>query len=239
MNTIMMSAPVPSKTVFLRRRFSRTLPGSEFLLVLVPFLAALSPGVWNRCDARASAAEAARADFFVSPEGDDRWSGALPEPNPQRTDGPLATAERARDAVRKLRAASNSIGPCGSSSAEVPTAARSRWCCAGRMRARTAARRSMSPTPMRRPSSAAGLSSPAGKRDKGPLWKVELPEVKSGRWYFRQSLRQRPTATPAKTAQGRRVRPGGPAEDGYQRLDGCWPGGQESVGPEGVSVQAG
>ncbi|NND95977.1 MAG: right-handed parallel beta-helix repeat-containing protein [Pirellulaceae bacterium] len=39
------------------------------------------------------------ADFFVSAQGSDAWSGTLAEPNPQRTDGPFATLERARDAV--------------------------------------------------------------------------------------------------------------------------------------------
>lgn len=43
------------------------------------------------------------SQLFVSPEGDDRWSGQLPEPNTTGTDGPFATLERARDAVRKLK----------------------------------------------------------------------------------------------------------------------------------------
>ena len=41
-----------------------------------------------------------RAIFYVSPEGDDMWSGLLPTPNPQRTDGPFASIERARNAAR-------------------------------------------------------------------------------------------------------------------------------------------
>lgn len=43
------------------------------------------------------------ADYFVSPQGSDRWSGALAEPNPEGTDGPFSTLQRARDAVRKLK----------------------------------------------------------------------------------------------------------------------------------------
>ncbi len=42
--------------------------------------------------------------FYVSPYGDDRWSGNLPFPNQERTDGPFATLTRARDAVRELKA---------------------------------------------------------------------------------------------------------------------------------------
>ncbi len=48
-------------------------------------------------------AEAPNADFYMSPEGSDRWSGTLAEPNAQGSDGPFATLERARDAVRVLK----------------------------------------------------------------------------------------------------------------------------------------
>jgi len=41
--------------------------------------------------------------FYVSPGGDDRWSGTLPSPSSTRTDGPFATLRRARDAVRELK----------------------------------------------------------------------------------------------------------------------------------------
>ena len=40
------------------------------------------------------------ADFFVSPQGQDRWSGRLA--NPDGNDGPFATVSRARDAVKAL-----------------------------------------------------------------------------------------------------------------------------------------
>ncbi|MFN0170982.1 MAG: hypothetical protein ACKV22_31580 [Bryobacteraceae bacterium] len=41
--------------------------------------------------------------FFVSPSGDDRWSGTIAGANPERTDGPFATLTRARDAIRQLK----------------------------------------------------------------------------------------------------------------------------------------
>ncbi|AGS21198.1 pectin lyase fold/virulence factor domain-containing protein [Rhizobium etli bv. mimosae str. Mim1] len=44
---------------------------------------------------------APRAVFYVSPDGKDSWSGRLPKPNPQRTDGPFVSIERARDAARE------------------------------------------------------------------------------------------------------------------------------------------
>ena len=44
-----------------------------------------------------------KADFYVSPSGNDNWTGKLAEPNQQRTDGPFATIERARQAVLDLK----------------------------------------------------------------------------------------------------------------------------------------
>ncbi|MBT3375405.1 MAG: hypothetical protein HN742_14435 [Lentisphaerae bacterium] len=41
--------------------------------------------------------------IYVSPAGNDTWSGKLPEPNAQGTDGPLATVTGARDRVRTLK----------------------------------------------------------------------------------------------------------------------------------------
>lgn len=40
--------------------------------------------------------------FYVSPDGDDSWSGRLPAPDENRTDGPFASLERARDAAREI-----------------------------------------------------------------------------------------------------------------------------------------
>ena len=48
-------------------------------------------------------AEDADANFFVSVEGSDSWSGTLAAANAQSNDGPFATLERARDAVRNFK----------------------------------------------------------------------------------------------------------------------------------------
>lgn len=40
--------------------------------------------------------------FFVSPGGDDRWSGTLPEANADRTAGPLATPAHGAASPRRL-----------------------------------------------------------------------------------------------------------------------------------------
>jgi len=43
------------------------------------------------------------ADFFVSPKGNNDWSGTLAEPNSDKTDGPFMTISRAQKAVRELK----------------------------------------------------------------------------------------------------------------------------------------
>lgn len=41
--------------------------------------------------------------FYVAPDGSDSWSGRLPAPNQERTDGPFATLQKARDEIRRLK----------------------------------------------------------------------------------------------------------------------------------------
>jgi hypothetical protein len=49
--------------------------------------------------------QTAGADFYVSLNGRDTWSGVLPAPNEAGTDGPFATLERAKSAIRSLKQA--------------------------------------------------------------------------------------------------------------------------------------
>ena len=43
------------------------------------------------------------ADFYVAQNGNDNWSGTLAVPNIDKTDGPFATIEQAKKAVRELK----------------------------------------------------------------------------------------------------------------------------------------
>lgn len=54
--------------------------------------------LWQPFDALA-----VKGDFFVSPKGNDQWSGTLDAPNAAKTDGPFATITRAKSAVRELK----------------------------------------------------------------------------------------------------------------------------------------
>jgi len=55
--------------------------------------------IMNSCKAKQGKGTA----FYVSLDGSDAWSGKLAEPNTSKTDGPFATLERARDAIRDIK----------------------------------------------------------------------------------------------------------------------------------------
>ena len=69
---------------------------NALLPVAVPCLAAQAP-------------DAKPLTLYVAPDGNDAWSGGLPEPNRERADGPFATIARARDAIRELRRAGGGL----------------------------------------------------------------------------------------------------------------------------------
>lgn len=50
-------------------------------------------------------------DLYVAPQGNDRWSGTLAEPNDSGTDGPFATIARARNEVRARKKTGRFTGP--------------------------------------------------------------------------------------------------------------------------------
>ncbi|NLG50252.1 MAG: right-handed parallel beta-helix repeat-containing protein [Chloroflexi bacterium] len=50
-------------------------------------------------------------DLYVSPQGNDRWSGKLAAPNAKGNDGPVATLERARDLIRERKLRGELAGP--------------------------------------------------------------------------------------------------------------------------------
>jgi len=153
------------------------------------------------------------ADFFVSPEGSDQWSGRLPAPNAARTDGPFATLERAREAVREARAREAAprqftvlvrggtywLGQpivfepqdSGAEGAPVVYAA----------------------YPGEKPIISGGRSIEGWRRGKGELWVAEIPEVKRGDWYFHQLFVNGQRRTRARTPN-----------TGYLRTDGPLPG---------------
>ena len=124
--------------------------------------------------------------FFISPTGNDNWSGKVADVNQDKTDGPFATLERARDAVRQLRKATI---------ADVPVSIQLRG--GTYSLDRTFVLKSedsgteASPIlyesfPNEKAIISGGKIIGNWKKGKGALWQVKLPGVLAGEWYFRQ-----------------------------------------------------
>ena len=168
---------------------SRRALAVAFLLSTFPCLAAA-----------ARAADAPAADFHVAPNGKDAWSGKLPAPKPDGSDGPFATIARARDEIRKLKAAGALKGPAvvqvhggtyritepivftaedsGTKDAPITYAA----------------------APGQRPVISGGVPIVGWKEQGGgPLWTTTIPQVKEGKWYFRQLFVGGKRAVPARS----------------------------------------
>jgi hypothetical protein len=65
------------------------------------------PGAEGHGQFAAGGGKVPQADFHVTPNGNDQWSGKLARPNGAGRDGPFATLARARDAVRLLKRTSS------------------------------------------------------------------------------------------------------------------------------------
>jgi len=125
-------------------------------------------------------------DFYVSPHGNDQWSGRLARPNRERTDGPVDSLRGARDAIRILKSMGTItkpvrvivmdgtyvlsepfiLSPQDSGTEECPiiyeAAADSK------------------------PVFTGGRVITGFKRGENGLWQTRMPEVATGKWYFEQ-----------------------------------------------------
>ena len=139
-------------------------------------------------------------EFFVSPDGDDRWSGRRPAVNKGRTDGPFATLERARLAVRRLKGRGDLKQPVrvtlrgGTHFLRKPLVLGPRDSGARAVVHQWRVERPEVPVtyaahPGEEPIVSGGRRI-AGWREERlqgrPVWVADLPEVKRGRWTFRQ-----------------------------------------------------
>ncbi len=68
-------------------------------------LGLLGTGCATARAAQPTAQEGFAMGFYVAVNGNDAWSGSLPDPSANGADGPFRTLERAREAVRALKAA--------------------------------------------------------------------------------------------------------------------------------------
>jgi hypothetical protein len=124
--------------------------------------------------------------LYVSPQGNDRWSGRLAEPNKEKTDGPLASLTGARDAIRQLKSRGQikepvrvivaagtytltepfTLKPEDSGTKEYPITYEA---AAGA-----------------RPVFSGGRVIRGFRRGRNGIWQTRVPEVAAGKWYFEQ-----------------------------------------------------
>jgi len=124
--------------------------------------------------------------FYVSANGNDAWSGRLAKVNGSRTDGPFASIRKARDAIRdlkdkeKLRAPVSVYIRNGFYQLPEPLVFSSQD--SGTLEGPIIYMAYPGETPVL----SGGRKITGWKKGKGDMWIAEIPEVKKGRWYFRQ-----------------------------------------------------
>ncbi len=140
------------------------------------------------------------ATFHIAPNGRDAWSGQIAQPNPDRTDGPFATLERARDAVRAWR---KSKGPAvepvrvliadGSYPLTKPVTFEARD--GGTAESPVSYEAAAGAHPVFSGGRAVG----GWKKGPGNVWTTQVPEVAKSSWYFEQLWVNGHRATRART----------------------------------------
>ncbi|MCD6507181.1 right-handed parallel beta-helix repeat-containing protein [Candidatus Poribacteria bacterium] len=137
------------------------------------------------------ATASASVAFYVSPDGDDSWSGKLPVSDEDRTDGPFASLERTRDAIRELKTSQE-----GKLKQPVIVYLRGGIHFLTKPLALTPEDSGNEGCPViysSYPGEEAIIS--GGRRIEGwkevsvngkRLWAAEIPEVREGKWFFRQ-----------------------------------------------------
>lgn len=159
----------------------------------------------------AQAAQVLPADFYVAPDGSDQWSGKLAVRAPDGRDGPLATLQGARDAIRRLKARGPwnkpirvllrggvyrmrqaiVLGPEDSGTPEAPIV--------------------YAAYPGERPVLSGGVPIVGWKKAQGPLWSAVVPEVRDQGLYFRQLFVNGRRCVPARLPnEGQTFRAAGP-----------------------------
>jgi len=147
-------------------------------------------------DSRAADNQAATTSealqLYVSPQGNDAWTGTLKKPNESKTDGPFATIQGARDAIRKLKAAGKVTGPIevllgeGTYFTEQPIVFTPEDSGTQEAPITYAAFPGTSPVISGGRLIPGWVRSRLGKTIGTEVWMSELAKVKSGEWYFKE-----------------------------------------------------
>jgi hypothetical protein len=139
-------------------------------------------------------AHAEPLEIYVSPQGADIWSGRLAQPNAERTDGPVATLERARDLVGQARAA----GPVEGRPRIIVAAGRYQLTRPLVLSAQDS-NAIYEAAPGARPILSGGRIITGFVSSEDGIWRVRIPEVADGSWHFEQLFVSGTRATRARS----------------------------------------
>jgi len=131
----------------------------------------------------AAGAEYEGMKLYVSPDGNDGWTGLLPSPSRAGTDGPLATISAARDTVRRLKATAGLEQPVTVFIREGAYRITEPIVFTPEDSGTEEAPITYAAYPDERPVVSGGRVI-SGWRQEGDLWTADVPEVKAGDRYF-------------------------------------------------------
>jgi len=141
----------------------------------------------------------AATTIYVSPDGRDTWSGLYPRADAQRTDGPVASLNGARDVIRRLRAAGRLDGPVRVRVAGGRYTLREPFVLTDIDGGTETAPVVYAAAPGAAPTFIGGRRIRGFTVTADGLWKTHLPDVAAGRWTFEQLWVDGRRATRART----------------------------------------
>ena len=165
--------------------------------------------VWAVAGAITWAMPAWGATLYVSPAGNDAWSGALQTPNAARTDGPLATLPAARDAIRKRKAGAGLAEPVQVVLADGVYELAETFVLTPEDSGTERCPITYAAAPGAKPIVTGGRPITGWRKGEGELWEADVPSVREGAWYFHQLF-----------VNGRRAVRARHPNEGYLRIAG-------------------
>src|ERR1017187_7110809 len=139
-------------------------------------LACLLPMIWGPA--------APASTLYVSPQGNDHWSGQLATPKQDGSDGPLASLEGARNALRQMKTAGKRTGPVH---VHIAAGTYRQWepiVFSAEDSGTKDAPIIYEAAPGAKPVFDAGRRITHFEVNRQGLWVADLPDVRAGKWYF-------------------------------------------------------
>ena len=125
-------------------------------------------------------------DFYVSPQGNDRWSGRRTRPNKERTDGPVASLAGARDKIRRLKSRGTITKPVRVIVMDGTYALSGPFILTPKDSGTKECPISYEAAVGARPVFTGGRVITGFKRGEKGIWQTRIPQVAAGKWYFEQ-----------------------------------------------------